>query len=79
VALTITLISANLALLVFGESKKVPPAVGIGPAPRLPPPDPRLFPKVNITPEMSGAGNEWTECAHGLAASGFATYTPFTR
>jgi len=56
VALTTTLVGAGLALSACGESAKLPLSAGIGPSPRLPQPEKRLFPTVNIAPAVGWAG-----------------------
>jgi len=72
VAMIIVLIGAGAALFACAESARLPLAAGIGPAPQLPPPDPRLLPTVNIAPAVGWAGDERPTAAPGLVVRAFA-------
>lgn len=54
-------------LAACGETSKLPPGAGIGPAPHLPAPHQSLVPTVNIAPAVG-----WTDTAGPTAASGFS-------
>jgi glucose/arabinose dehydrogenase len=62
-----------LALLACGESAKLPLAAGVGPQPQLPPPNPTLFPTVNIAPAVGWRPQERPTPAPGLTVVAFAT------
>lgn len=62
-----------LNLCACGGVARLPEQAGIGPYPRLPSPNPSLFPTVNIAPAKGWPAGETPRAAAGLAVSAFAT------
>nr|WP_211314165.1 sorbosone dehydrogenase family protein [Humitalea rosea] len=56
---------AGFTLFACSENATLPLSAGIGPEPRLPPPNPTLIPTVNIAPAVG-----WSAGAHPIAAPG---------
>jgi glucose/arabinose dehydrogenase len=72
-AIVVVLGGASLALFACGESAKLPLSAGIGPQPQLPPPNPTLFPTLNIAPAVGWRAQERPTAAPGLTVVAFAT------
>jgi glucose/arabinose dehydrogenase len=56
-----------------GEHATLPEAAGTGPGPTLPPPNPTMFPTVNIAPAVGWREGETPSPSPGLAVQAFAT------
>jgi glucose/arabinose dehydrogenase len=56
-----------------GEQATLPEAAGTGPSPTLPPPNPTMFPTVNIAPAVGWREGETPSPSAGLAVQAFAT------
>ena len=69
----IVLTGTLLLLSACGDSARLPLAAGIGPQPRLPPPNVTLFPTVKIAPAVGWRPGEQPTPAPGLAVNAFAT------
>lgn len=66
-------IAGALALLAAcGEMATLPSSAGFGPTPQLPPPNPTLFPTVNIAKPVGWPGGGVPTAAPGLAVAPFA-------
>lgn len=61
-----------IALTACGEVAQLPVAAGIGPHPQLPPPNPTLFPTVNIAPVVGWTANRKPVAASGMTVNAFA-------
>jgi glucose/arabinose dehydrogenase len=64
---------AMVLLAACGESAKLPVTAGIGPNPRLPPPDSTLIPTVNIAPAKPWTGDGKPTAAAGTSVNAFAS------
>ncbi|MEF3074736.1 sorbosone dehydrogenase family protein [Methylobacter sp. Wu1] len=62
-----------LTLNACGDVATLPEQAGIGPHPKLPPPNPTLIPTVNIAPAKGWPADAKPKASPGLAVSAFAT------
>ncbi|MBA3564683.1 MAG: sorbosone dehydrogenase family protein [Gammaproteobacteria bacterium] len=62
-----------LALSACGETAKLRVEEGMGPDPKLPPPNPSLIPTVNIAPETGWPAGMTPTAATGLSVTAYAT------
>src|SRR5262245_18725014 len=63
----------TLNLTGCGDKATVPEKAGFGPRPTLPPPNPTLFPTLNIAPATGWPDGMTPTAAAGLAVSAYAT------
>ncbi len=63
----------TLSLAGCGDKASVPERAGFGPHPTLPPPNPTLFPTLNIAPAKGWSDGMTPTAAAGLAVSAYAT------
>jgi glucose/arabinose dehydrogenase len=72
--MTIVAVLGGTAIALFGcgEQASLPVSAGIGPQPQLPPPNPTLFPTVNIAPAVGWRAGELPTPAAGLKVAAFA-------
>ncbi|MGZ6005573.1 MAG: PQQ-dependent sugar dehydrogenase, partial [Candidatus Saccharimonadales bacterium] len=61
-----------IVLSACGEVAQLPVAAGVGPHPQLPPPNPTLFPTVNIAKAIGWPTNGKPEAASGMSVNAFA-------
>jgi glucose/arabinose dehydrogenase len=73
VAIAVVVGVPSLALFGCVESAKLPLSAGYGPHPQLPPPNPTMFPTVNIAPAVGWRAEERPIAAPGLKVVAFAT------
>ena len=67
------MLAVALLLLGCGETATLPLAAGIGPNPRLPPPNHTLIPTVDIAPAVGWSDGAGPDPGPGLAVAAFAT------
>ncbi|TAK60447.1 sorbosone dehydrogenase family protein [Methylobacter sp.] len=69
-SLLFTMVATILAAC--GEVAQLPASAGVGPHPQLPPPNPTLFPTVNVAKAIGWPTNGKPEAAPGMAVNAFA-------
>lgn len=69
-SLLFTIVATVLAAC--GEVAQLPVAAGVGPHPQLPPPNPTLFPTVNIAKAIGWPANRKPAAASGMTVNAFA-------
>lgn len=73
IVVVVIIVAGAAAVLMRGDTAKLPEAASIGPSPSMPTPTESLIPTVEIAPPVGWADNTKPAAAPGLAVTAFAT------